>query len=114
MKKIILVIVFILGFNNAALSLSWDRIENRNNVKLPGNTFGYTIGEGHWGSKLEEFTNCKILNKFIGKGLRQGNKTFYNFDNKTYSQQFQKYHYNYYNNRHQVPHNYHHILHLVQ
>ena len=82
MKKIILVIVFILGFNNAALSLSWDRIENRNNVKLPGNTFGYTIGEGHWGSKLDEFTNCKILNKFIGKGLRQGNKTFYNFDNK--------------------------------
>ena len=82
MKKIILIIVFILGFNNAALSLYWEKIENRNNVRLYGNTFGYTIGEGHWGSKLEEFTNCKILNKFIGKGLRQGNKTFYNFDNK--------------------------------
>ena len=81
MKKIILVFVFILGFNNAALSLSWERNENRN-VKLPGNADGYTIGEGHWGSKLEEFTNCKILNKFIGKGLRQGNKTFYNLDNK--------------------------------
>ena len=81
MKKIILVIVFILGFNNAALSLSWDRIENRTNVKLPGNVYGYSIGEGHWGSKLEEFTNCKKLNKFPGKGLRQGNKTFYDFDN---------------------------------
>jgi hypothetical protein len=82
MKKIILIIVFILGFNNAALSLSWEKIENRNNVRLYGNVYGYSIGEGHWGSKLEEFTNCKILNKFIGKGLRQGNKTFYNFDNK--------------------------------
>ena len=82
MKKIILIIVFILGFNNAALSLYWEKIENRNNVRLYGNVYGYSIGEGHWGSKLEEFTNCKILNKFIGKGLRQGNKTFYNFDNK--------------------------------
>ena len=82
MKKIILIIVFILGFNNAALSLYWEKIENRNNVRLYGNVYGYTIGEGHWGSKLEEFPNCKILNKFIGKGLRQGNKTFYNFDNK--------------------------------
>ena len=82
MKKIILVIVFILGFNNAALSLSWDRIENRTNVKLPGNVYGYSIGEGHWGSKLEEFPNCKRFNEFPGKGLRQGNKTFYNFDNK--------------------------------
>jgi hypothetical protein len=82
MKKIILVIVFILGFNNAALSLSWERNENRINVKLPGNTYGYTIGEGQWGSKLEEFPNCKKLNKFPGKGLRQGNKTFYDFDNK--------------------------------
>ena len=75
MKKIILVIVFILGFNNAALSLSWDRIENRTNVKLPGNVYGYSIGEGHWGSKLEEFPNCKRFNEFPGKGLRQGNKT---------------------------------------
>ena len=74
MKKIILVIVFILGFNNAALSLSWDRIENRNNVKLPGNTFGYTIGEGHWGSKLEEFTNCKILNNTRSPLSRNGTK----------------------------------------
>lgn len=82
MKKIILVIVFILGFNNAALSLSWDRIENRTNVMLPGNVYGYSIGEGHWGSKLEEFPNCKRFNEFPGKGLRQGNKTFYNFDNK--------------------------------
>ena len=81
MKKIILVFVFILGFNNAALSLSWERNENKN-VKLPGNANGYSIGEGHFGSKLEEFPNCKILNKFIGKGLRQGNKTFYNLDNK--------------------------------
>ena len=82
MKKIILVIVFILGFNNAALSISWDRIESRTNVKLPGNVYGYSIGEGHWGSKLEEFPNCKRFNEFPGKGLRQGNKTFYNFDNK--------------------------------
>ena len=81
MKKIFFIFIFIIGFNNTALSLSWERNENRN-VKLPGNADGYTIGEGHWGSKLEEFTNCKILNKFIGKGLRQGNKTFYNLDNK--------------------------------
>ncbi len=82
MKKIFFVFLFILGFNNAALSLSWEKTENRNNVKLPGNVYGYSIGEGHWGNKLEEFTNCKKFNQFLGKGLRQGNKTFYNFDNK--------------------------------
>ena len=82
MKKIFFIFIFIIGFNNTALSLSWERNENRINVKLPGNTYGYTIGEGQWGSKLEEFPNCKKLNKFPGKGLRQGNKTFYNFDNK--------------------------------
>jgi len=82
MKKIFFIFIFIIGFNNTALSLSWERNENRINVKLPGNTYGYTIGEGQWGSKLEEFPNCKKLNKFPGKGLRQGNKTFYDFDNK--------------------------------
>ena len=82
MKKIFFIFIFIIGFNNTALSLSWERNENRINVKLPGNTYGYTIGEGQWGSKLEEFPNCKKLNKFLGKGLRQGNKTFYDFDNK--------------------------------
>ena len=82
MKKIFFIFLFILGFNNVALSLSWEKTENRNNVKLPGNVYGYSIGEGHWGSKLEEFPNCKRFNKLPGKGLRQGTKTFYNFDNK--------------------------------
>lgn len=82
MKKFFFVFLFILGFNNVALSLSWEKTENRNNVKLPGDVYGYSIGEGHWGNKLEEFTNCKKFNQLLGKGLRQGNKTFYNFNNK--------------------------------
>ena len=62
MKKIFFIFLFILGFNNVALSLSWEKTENRNNVKLSENVYGYTIGEGHWGSKLEEFPNCKRFN----------------------------------------------------
>ena len=45
MKKFFFVFLFILGFNNAALSLSWEKTENRNNVKLSENVYGYSIGD---------------------------------------------------------------------